>query len=75
MNKHQATGSSLTRDILSSHIPSTIFILISVIGWGVTVETRFTALEVEQINADKTLDRIEQSLVRIEDKLDRKADK
>lgn len=68
-------GWRLEKTVNVGHILTTLVIGISLFAWINTIEKRITTLEVaERYNSDD-FSEIKASLRRIEDKLDRKADK
>lgn len=71
----ETQGWHIKKEVSVGHIITTIAMLIALAAWARTVETRITALEVAKEYNSAAFERIEKALNRIEDKLDRKADK
>ena len=65
----------IKKEVSVGHILTTILIGISLVAWGNSVEKRVTALEVANTYDNAAFKRIEATLVRIEGKIDQKADK
>lgn len=68
-------GWHLKREVSAGHLLTTIGIIIMGLSWTTDVESRIVKLETQQEHTQQALDRIEAVLVRIEDKIDQKADK
>lgn len=75
MSDTSSQGWHIKKEVSVGHIITTVVIGLSVMAWARSVETRLTALEVAKEYNSAAFRRIEQSLLRIEDKLDRKVDK
>lgn len=68
-------GWHIKKEVSVGHILTTVAIGISMLSWAMSMEKRMTGLEVAEKYNSAAFERIQQSLARIEDKLDRKADK
>ncbi len=68
-------GWQLNREISTGHLLTTAAILIAGFWWAAAIETRVAVLETQQHVTGRDLADIKDSLLRIEDKIDRKMDK
>lgn len=86
MEVHEKRGWHLEKSVSIGHIIATVSIAGSVLLWAMKMDSRVSVLENEQIHARQTDERIERAwrddmlelkagILRIEVKLDRKADK
>lgn len=65
----------IKKEVSVGHLLTTAAIAISMMLWARSIEIRLTALEIAKEYNSSAFRRIEKSLNRIEDKIDRKADK
>ncbi len=65
----------IKKEINIGHILTTLAAIITFFIWAQTLETRIAVLETQQMNTRSDMSRIEGYLVRIESKIDKKADK
>ena len=63
------------KEINLAHMFTTGGLIIAVVGWIVATENRISVLELRSQTIEKQYDRIYEELVRINAKIDRKADK
>lgn len=75
MSDQRPDGWHIKKEVSVGHILTTALIAVSMMWWASSIENRITALEVAKEYNSAAFKRIEQSLNRIEDKIDRKADK
>ena len=78
-DEYQLGGWHLRKEITIGQIVTMVTVIIGLITWGTSVESRLLILEKSNKTLEKRLDRdfanIKKTLYRIEDKIDRKADK
>lgn len=85
-NQQEKDSWHLEKNISIGHIITTVMVAISLITWGMHMETRLALVEHEQATAKEadarietqvreSVTRIESLLVRIDSKLDQKVDK
>jgi len=76
---HENKSWHIKKELSVSHLLTTLFLVISLLAWGSSVEKRLVRLEVQTVEWQRSQSeatiRIDSALVRIEAKLDKKVDR
>jgi len=71
MNKEVNNNWHIKRELSIGHMLTTIAVIVSAIWWAAGMETRQAVTETKVMAVEKTVNKLEQYLIRIESKVDR----